>query len=459
MTRSLITIVLMIAFGAAAVTSNYIAMVMYWWYALFRPHNFMWLDISAFRIPLLVAILFVVRTLATGHWPRFDTAAERLVALFAILALISQVVTSCQSIYALTYSHVLVLAIVILLTSRLLDSYARIAGLTLFMCIFVGILLAALGITTALSSGSLYDVRIGSGGSNGAAMVSAMATLLLLPFVPILWHNSESMLFPWMRGKIMRRVLLGLVLYMILGLVALVYVSDSRGSAIALAVGGFVWMCLQRRRITWLAGTALAITMAFSLNLVPEAYVARIGSAFAEEEERDNSAESRPHFWSVALAMADKRPVGVGVGCYMIQYEYFDPSEGRFGRLRSAHSSHFNIAAELGYVGAATWLLLHAVTLHALWRVRRIGLRRSAGLDDAPERLLPSLASGLFASHVTFLVGGVFYEFSYNDITWVVFVIAGALLRLAKQPETLSVTERHGTRFDSAQALHRAGSR
>jgi len=123
------------------------------------------------------------------------------------------------------------------------------------------------------------------------------------------------------------------------------------------------------------------------------------------------------------------------VGCYPKEYERYDPTEGEYGVKRSVHSSYFNILAELGYSGIVIWMLLQMAVMWTLWRARHICSKALPKTPEEEKNLLKILCNCLMASHVTFLLGGVFYEFTYNDITWLTLVMAAACGRLAKEME------------------------
>ena len=60
----------------------------------------------------------------------------------------------------------------------------------------------------------------------------------------------------------------------------------------------------------------------------------------ASAEERDDSQDGRLHFWQVAVAMANDRPLlGVGHAGYQSAYDQYDWSDGRYKTSRAVHSS------------------------------------------------------------------------------------------------------------------------
>ena len=161
---------------------------------------------------------------------------------------------------------------------------------------------------------------------------------------------------------------------------------------------------------------------------VPQEYSERITSAFADKDDLNDSAKSRPHFWSIAERMAETHPFGVGIGCYKQYYDGYDQSGGYYGRKRSVHSSHYSILAELGYPGYVLWILLLIATYVTLLQVR--GRARKFRLTSNQQDFYFKLSNAMMASMTIFIVGGSFYEMAYNDYTWLMFAITMAMSRV-----------------------------
>ena len=69
-------------------------------------------------------------------------------------------------------------------------------------------------------------------------------------------------------------------------------------------------------------------------------------SAFADKEDHEASAASRPFFWSVAVRLVEDNPLGIGIKCYQSHYDCYNPTGGEWGCGRAVHSSHFEVLAE-----------------------------------------------------------------------------------------------------------------
>ena len=49
--------------------NRYIALLMYLWFALFRPQDWIWIDITSLRLSMVFGIVLLVPALATGLFP------------------------------------------------------------------------------------------------------------------------------------------------------------------------------------------------------------------------------------------------------------------------------------------------------------------------------------------------------------------------------------------------------
>jgi len=201
----------------------------------------------------------------------------------------------------------------------------------------------------------------------------------------------------------------------------------SRGGFLSLCAAGLVFMLCQKRRVMPL----IVITTLFAVGVafVPQAYVDRLSTITKAKEIGEESAMSRPHFWQVGIDMGMSRPFGVGLRQYEQAYDRYDFLHGRYGKKRAVHSSHVQVFAELGFLGALTWTAMFAFAFFACYRVRRIS--RDERLSPEHQRLLFTMANALMASMAGFVVGGAFLALALNDLTWLTFAAVAALDRIA----------------------------
>jgi O-antigen ligase len=147
----------------------------------------------------------------------------------------------------------------------------------------------------------------------------------------------------------------------------------------------------------------------------------------SEDEELDQSAQSRVHFWRVAVRMAADRPfLGVGFLRFAQAYPQYDTLEGSYGRHRAVHSAWFAALAETGVVGFLWFGSMLVGAIVSCWRVRRLAQHN----PDLAE--LSTFAAGLNTAFMTFIVGATFVTLTYSDLLWHMMTLAFLLHRIAK---------------------------
>ena len=131
------------------------------------------------------------------------------------------------------------------------------------------------------------------------------------------------------------------------------------------------------------------------------------------------------------LAQVDMNNIASAIKQYEAAYDLYDSSHGLFGHHRAVHSSHVQVFAELGVLGAGVWTGLFGYALFACLRVR--ARARDAHLTPESQRFLFTVANALATSIIGFLVGGAFLSLALNDITWLTFAMVAALDRTCVQ--------------------------
>jgi O-antigen ligase len=202
-----------------------------------------------------------------------------------------------------------------------------------------------------------------------------------------------------------------------------------------------VFAFLQRRPAIWLVGLVVAGQLTYRYAPMPEGYLDRIETIQTYEEVGDNSAIGRFHFWEVAQAMAQSNPLGVGLRRFDRAYDDYDFSGGQHGGRRSVHSSHFQVLAEVGYLGAAIWIAMFGYAMATCLRIRyRAG--RASHLTPDDRRFYVAISTGFAASMVAFIVGGAFIALAINDLTWMTFAGVAAMHQRFMAERAVPVVER-----------------
>jgi putative inorganic carbon (HCO3(-)) transporter len=440
--RSAVVLVVVIIFFLISLTSSVAALYTYWWFAIFRPHEWVYGGLDSFRLPLVAAILLLAKCLSSKSIPKLDNPISLLILFLLLLNLLATFLNGCADsglfIKTKTTFELFTLVLVVLISAEILKDKRIIFGLL----IVIGASLAfhsGKGGIVALITGASYYGRSQLGGflsGSNAYALSSGVVLFILIFLSQCFNQSLKKSFRGFNylsisnNALFNRGMKYLFILLALGTFYNIIALSSRGSMIATLIGFCVFLALQKNRGKLLITISIVLTLLISFAPIPESYFGHIQSAFEDEEELDASAASRPYFWSISRDIALTHPLGVGTGCYPVYYNYFDRSDGDWGYYRSVHSSHFQVLSDTGYFGLVAWLLLIILTLWRLMKIRTLALKSTA--DEGIKFFYLSLSNALICAMVVFVVGGSFYELAYNELTWIIFGITIALWRLAK---------------------------
>ena len=225
-----------------------------------------------------------------------------------------------------------------------------------------------------------------------------------------------------------------------IGIIYNVITLFSRGSALAMFLGLALWFSLSSLlKFKHILIMGIIGVLGLSVIGLPDGYKDRIASAFVEDEELDDSAASRPHFWGIAMEMVADNPLGVGPGCYNTYYPIYDSSFGKYGMYRTVHSAHFEVISEIGYLGALSWILLYVISIKKLFYIRKSV--KLTPINKEQDEFYVNAANLLIAAITVFLIGSSFYAMAYNDIIWLLWGLTAVLISLFKQYSSQSQKE------------------
>jgi probable O-glycosylation ligase (exosortase A-associated) len=414
----LILVLGMVVVGVAyAVRHPFYALLFYLWNAYFRPEYWVWDNslISVLHISYVAAVLVVGSTLlrrdAVPQGVPFGSGFA-LVVVFTAQALLSTLASDYRE-YAWPYLIEFVKVVVIVgFIVALVDDLAKLRALLLVIAFSMGFEGAKQGWAELVRHpGSINDNPIPYLGDNNGVAVG------MLMLAPLLVALASTTMSAWER-TLHRFVLFG-VLY--------------RGIT-TYSRGGFL-SCLALACVYWLrshhkvrALLALCLASALALPLLPDAFWERMHTILTFEQTGEESAVGRLHFWRVAAAMANDRPLtGVGFNAYNAAYDRYDWLRGAFGYGRSVHSTWFGVLAETGYVGFSLYV---AVFLHALWNCQRV--RRLRSISDTHAELA-AYAIAIEISLVVYFVGGTFLPLQYSEMAWHFVGLSVVVVNIARR--------------------------
>ena len=426
MLRTLFVMSILVPGFFMALRDRFKALLLYLWFAFFRPQDWMWLDISALKPSLALGLVLIVPAIFSGILPDLTHPLSVGALLFLGSSLLAQFNAVNAQVGWEWIDFLTRLLLVCLLGVTLITTVRRMVAVVAVVSGSFGIHAAKAGLASMLGGGvRFFDGLSGAFvDNNGYACGTVMIMPLLLAAadnLDLLIPADREQTLVWARRAF--RIAVPLCAFTVIS-------TFSRGGFIALAASTLVYVALHRRRVR--LALAMSALVVFGLVFVPmpEGYADRLDTLNSYEED-EGSAGSRFHFWEVATVMADAQPLGVGLRNYEYAYDTYDFSNGRYGHNRAVHSSHFQVLAELGYLGAAVWIGQFILAFVVALRVRRRSW--TPGLSPASARFLATVSTGLIVSMAGFLVGGSFLAMALNDVTWLTFAMLAALDRIASQ--------------------------
>jgi O-antigen ligase len=439
--RDIFVLLISAALIFAAFTSRFAGAFGYWWFSIFRPQDWVWGNINSLKLPLIALAVFVIPCFLQGLWPRIKDSISFLMLAWLGLAFTAAVATNCTPIGfrqdLLFQFSIMMLAI--FLTIRVTDTPKKFYLIVAIVAASIAFHSGKAGLLSLLGmGGSYYGASTLTGlfaGSNSFAFGSAVLLFFNI-FIVKMAHTKNAITY--LPSKLQSKRLIKAIKFfgpiVAIGMIYNVIALFSRGAALAMFIGLVIWFALSKLlKFKHVIMTTTSLVLLFSLFGLPEGYEERIVSAFAEEEELDVSAASRPHFWGIAADIARDQPLGVGPGCYNTYYEIYDHSNGRFGHYRTVHSAHFEALAETGYMGVIVWLLLYIIALKKLFSIRK--LANANILHDPKNEFFANAANMLITANIVFFIGSAFYAQAYNDIIWLIWGLTVILVNLFEQKQ------------------------
>jgi probable O-glycosylation ligase (exosortase A-associated) len=427
MIRNYLFIVIMFVLFGAAIATPFGALQGYLWFALFRPQDWVWFDISQFRLSLLLGCFLLFRCFTTKAWPNISHPISIGMIAFLLTGLIAQgnAVNPALGWYWLDFFFRLTIVTLLLIT--LVNTERRFFWTVLTISSSLGYYTAKAGLASLLGGGGHFFEGLSGAFSDSNAY--ALAGTMIIPMLLAVATNAPE---EWRCRKLMTlgyRVAVPLTAFLIIS-------TFSRGGLLALGAVLFAFLILHRNRFTILAVLILLSVVVYPFVPIPDGYMDRITTITTYEEVEETSALSRLHFWRVGWDMAVDNPLGVGMFNSGPTYNRYDFSDGLYGKNRVMHSSHFQVLAEQGFVGFAIWGWLFISSFRSCFRIRRLAMVELFDADNI--KFYESMTTALIISMFAFLVGGSFISLALNDLTWLTFGLVVALEQLYNKSKTLN---------------------
>lgn len=208
-------------------------------------------------------------------------------------------------------------------------------------------------------------------------------------------------------------------------LLSLMY-TYSRGAYVSLIAAAIVFY-LYKKNKGWLT-ILLFVFFAASPMIIPESVYERFSSITVEEEERDESAQSRFVFWAAAFERAKQSPI-VGYG-----YRSWSSPEINTVNM-DTHNYFVKTVVEGGAVGI---LLLIALLISV------INLARGT-IKTASNKMMSGVGIILLCSTIGILIGNMFGDrFSHPSMIFIFWALCGVCIKVSylEEPELPELAEK-----------------
>ena len=412
---------------AAALTNRFAALLMYLWFALFRPQDWLWMDITRFRLSMVIGAMLLGPSLLTGIMPNVSHPLSAGAILFFICTLVSQMSAYAPAVGWEWIDFLGRLIMVCLLLVTLASTPRRIIAVLAVIACSLGVHAGKAGFAWLVIGGVRFaDGLAGAFVDNNGY---ALGTVMIMPLLIATGQNIHY-LFEGRWPDIemwTRRVIFAMAFFCTFTVIG----TYSRGGFLSLSAAALVFIAVQKRRAAGFTALGAVVLLVLFLVPLPKAYTERLSTIRTYEEIGEDSAMSRPHFWKVAVRMAEQNFFGVGLRQYENAYDDYDFLDGRYGRGRSVHSVYYQVLAEVGFPGFAVWVFLLGYSMYVGWRVRARAW--SPDLPDDKREFVFTCANALMVSMAGFMVGGSFLTLALNDLTWLTFALMAALDRWSRK--------------------------
>ena len=91
MLRFLVVAAILIPGLLMALQDRFMALLLYLWFAFFRPQDWIWFDITNLRLSLVLGGILVVPAIVSGVWPNLSHPLSIGTVVFLSLGLVAQI--------------------------------------------------------------------------------------------------------------------------------------------------------------------------------------------------------------------------------------------------------------------------------------------------------------------------------------------------------------------------------
>ena len=407
-----VLVLLLFSFGAIkAFKHPYYGALLWVWIGVMNPHRLGWG--FAYTMPFALASVVITAASMFAHskevrWP----SGGPVVAL--ILMVIWMGLTTLMAIHSAesmgVFVDVLKVMLMVVVTASVVRTREQILGLVGLLVLSIGYFGVKGGIFTLTTGGSERVWGPPESVIEGNNEL-AVALIIIIPLAYYLSQQADTAL----RLPVLKRVSKTWFkrgLYVLMGLTAFSAVgSQSRGALLAIsAMSAMLWW---RSKSKLAIGLVLLIMAPAVITFMPDQWTSRMHTIKTYDE--DESAMGRINAWTMAVNIANSRPLGAGfVTDTPFIYQMYAPNPDF---VIVAHSIYFQILGQHGYIGLFLYLLFWVLTY------RTAGRLESLAKGKAELEWVQQLGAMFKVSLVGFAVGGAFLSLAYWDMPYYLMVV------------------------------------
>jgi len=205
-------------------------------------------------------------------------------------------------------------------------------------------------------------------------------------------------------------------------LVHAIMFSFSRGGMLGLLlVVGLSFYLIPKRPVHF---AALIVGILVTLGTTGQEVTERFNSSFAEEGERDSSAQSRVEMWKICVRVAGENPLfGLGPDHFHVHAHEFGLAVGK-----EAHSTWLQLAVEIGIPGVSFLFAFFALTVVRLWPVTRSSF-------PVPDPFLKDIARMVIASTAGYVFTAQFVTLPGVESPYYIVLLGAGALKILSNPD------------------------
>ena len=428
--RSILVLVTLVGCLPVVFRWPHVGVLLWTWLAFMNPHRISWGIASDIRLSLIVGLVTIVAWLFSREPKTLPMNRVSIVfAMFVFWLIFTTPFAEMPDEAWTKFVETMKIMLMTVIAMCVMQSRERIHALIWMIVLCIGYF-GFKGGLFAIATGGNYLMWGPPGTFLEANNSLAVAMVMTLPILRYLQLTSP---IKWVRW--------GMLLTMVLFLAGIA-ASYSRGAWLACGAMLVVLWLRSRKRV--LLGFVFVAAVGAILALAPEKMFERFDTI--ETYEEDDSAMTRIYMWKLSWDIAVDRPLtGGGFGVFDAWHLY-ERHNSPVPRVRSVHSSYFEVLGEHGFPGLILFLgLMLAGLTSAGWIIRNT--RNHPQMTWARD-----LAAMLQVSIVGFIVGGSFIHKAYFDVYLAIFILLAT---------THSVVERElrAQSADSASALSPGGAK